>query len=86
MYPNPFNPQARVVFETEEPSLVRVAVYDALGRTVAVLADGHFEAGAHALVVDGTTLASGLYLVRAEFAPENGRAVWALTQPVTLLK
>jgi hypothetical protein len=39
-------------------------VYDGLGRRVAVLYDGAVEAGAHALVLDGSSLPAGVYVVR----------------------
>ncbi len=44
---------------------VRVAVYDALGRRVALVADGVFEAGQHPLAFAPDGLAGGVYFVRA---------------------
>jgi hypothetical protein len=43
---------------------VRLAVYDVLGREVAVLVDGERPAGRHEAVLDGRMLPSGVYLVR----------------------
>ena len=48
-----------------ERAEVRVALYDVLGREVAVLADGALEAGAHRLVLDAAALPAGAYVVRA---------------------
>ncbi len=45
-YPNPFNPTATISFDLAQAQHVKVTVYDLLGRTVAVLADGAFPAGA----------------------------------------
>ncbi|MCH7638617.1 MAG: T9SS type A sorting domain-containing protein [Bacteroidetes bacterium] len=67
-YPNPFNPQAVVPFDVPELATVRLAVYDILGREVAVLVDGQVAAGRHEVVLDGSNLASGVYLIRMESA------------------
>ena len=43
-------------------------VHDALGRRVAVVADGPLAAGAHALTWDASAVAAGVYVVRLEAA------------------
>jgi len=43
---------------------VNLAVYDMLGREVAVLVDGKREAGVHEVTFDGSRLASGVYFYR----------------------
>ncbi len=45
-------------------SFVRLAVYDVLGREVAVLASGSYPAGSYSFTFDGTNLASGMYLCK----------------------
>lgn len=67
-YPNPFNPQAVVPFDVPELAMVRLAVYDMLGREIAVLVDGQVAAGRHEVVLDGSNMASGVYLIRMESA------------------
>jgi hypothetical protein len=62
--PNPFAVSARLTLEVAEAQHVTIAVYDALGRRVAVLHDGEVEAGTHALALDGSSLPAGLYVVR----------------------
>jgi hypothetical protein len=64
--PNPFAAQARVAFWTPRAGDVRVAVYDALGREVAVLADGAHAAGGHEVTFGGVGLPAGLYVVVLE--------------------
>ena len=71
VHPNPFNPATRIVFDLHERGRARVAVYDAAGRAVALLADREFAAGRHELAWDGTTgegaqVASGVYFCRLE--------------------
>jgi hypothetical protein len=62
--PNPFRGEASVGFALPEAAEVRLAVYDLLGREVAVLADGPMEAGRHRARFDGRGLPAGLYVVR----------------------
>jgi choice-of-anchor B domain-containing protein len=62
--PNPFATAATIRFALEAPTEVRLAVYDVLGREVAVLVDGPLEAGAHVAVFDGRGLPSGTYVYR----------------------
>ncbi len=66
VYPNPLAGQAQIAFSLDAPTEVRLAVYDVLGREVAVLADGQVDAGSHAATFDAAELPSGVYLVRLE--------------------
>jgi hypothetical protein len=70
--PNPFTQQTAVPFEVAEASRVRLAVYDVLGREVALLAAGAFEPGRYEASFDGRGLAAGLYLVRAHVESGSG--------------
>lgn len=65
-YPNPFNPATTIEYKVPEASDVRVVVYDALGKQVAVLVDGHQNAGSYTLSFNGSNLASGIYFCRME--------------------
>lgn len=65
-YPNPFNPQTTIEFALPKAEAVRLAVYDLLGRQVAVLVDGPLTAGTHRVLFDASTFASGMYLYRLE--------------------
>jgi hypothetical protein len=65
-YPNPFNPTTQIAYEVPTSGPVRIAIYDALGREVAVLVDQVVEAGRHALTWDAAGLPSGLYVYRLE--------------------
>lgn len=62
--PNPFRGATSFSLELAEPALARVAVYDLLGRQVAVLRDGWLPAGAHQIRWEAAGLPSGTYLVR----------------------
>jgi hypothetical protein len=63
-YPNPFNPTTTIAFDLPLSDQVRLAIYDLLGREVAMLVDGKLPAGEHAVIFDAATLPSGLYIYR----------------------
>ncbi len=66
VYPNPSAETATVAFDLAASAPVRLAVYDVLGREVALVVDGTRAAGAHAEAVETAGLPSGVYLVRLE--------------------
>jgi hypothetical protein len=74
-YPNPFNPsttigytvvngQSTIVNRDAGSAWVRLAVYDILGREVAVLVDGLRGPGEYTVTFDGRALAGGVYFYR----------------------
>jgi hypothetical protein len=79
-YPNPFNPSTQIRFTLDAGRQTRVAVYDLLGREVAVLVNGTLSAGSHQVTFDASGLASGVYLVRLEAGGE------VFTRRMTLFK
>jgi hypothetical protein len=66
-YPNPFNPSTSIRFSLDEPGLTRLAVYDVLGREVAVLVNEQLAAGSYTATFDASGLSSGTYLYRLDF-------------------
>jgi len=65
-YPNPFNPSTTIKFELPKSSVVRLSVYDLLGREVSVLVNERRNAGYHEVKFDGSNLASGVYFYRLQ--------------------
>ena len=68
-YPNPFNPQTRVVYELPADGHIELTIYDLRGRLQRVLLRGERGAGRHETVWDGRddtgrTVPSGVYLCR----------------------
>jgi hypothetical protein len=65
-YPNPFNASSVIGYRVSGAGLgrVRLAVYDMLGREVAVLVDEHKESGAYTATWNASGMASGVYIYR----------------------
>ena len=63
-HPNPTRGSIRMSFDLPEAASVRVSVHDALGREVAVLAEGARPAGRHEATLAAGRLAAGVYVVR----------------------
>ncbi len=60
-YPNPFNPSTRIQYSLDRSAAVRLTVTDALGRTIATLANMRQAAGAYNVTFDASNLPSGVY-------------------------
>lgn len=81
VYPNPFNPTTQFTLALAESQDVRLAVYDVLGRRVALLHDGPLAGDSvHEFTLDAAGLASGAYVLRAE------SQAFTATRSITLLK
>ncbi len=63
-YPNPFNPTTKIDFHLAKHGDTQLKVYDFLGCEITTLISGYMDAGYHAVEFDGSTLASGLYMVK----------------------
>jgi hypothetical protein len=61
--PNPATGPVTLRYELPAAGRVRLALYDALGREVAVLVDGERPVGRHQVLLDTRTLTAGPYAV-----------------------
>ncbi len=66
-YPNPFNPSTEITFSLDEPSDVKLVVYNILGQAVRELASGSLTVGSYTYRWDGRNdvgldVTSGLYI------------------------
>jgi photosystem II stability/assembly factor-like uncharacterized protein len=65
-YPNPFNPVTIINYELPTAGLVKMVIYDILGREVKTLVNEKQSAGKYKVDFDGTNLPSGVYFYRLE--------------------
>ncbi len=68
-YPNPFNPTTTIRFDLPNEAMVRLDIYNILGRKVQTLIDQPMPPGYHSVDWDGSdsngrTIASGIYFYR----------------------
>ncbi len=80
-YPNPFNPTTTFAWTVPQAADVRLALYDILGREVAVVFAGRQSPGEYRADFNGAHLATGLYFARLA---ANGQAL--AVRKVMLLK
>jgi len=84
-YPNPFNPATTVQFDLAVGALVRVDIYDLLGRRVLQVPEQSFSAGpGQQIRIDASDLASGTYIFRV--VARNGKTAYIDGGHMTLLK
>ncbi|OZC01608.1 hypothetical protein BSZ36_00580 [Rubricoccus marinus] len=69
-FPNPASGAVRLAADLPEPADVRLTVYDALGREVAVLAEGTLAAGQSDWTWDASGQPAGVYIVRLSSGEE----------------
>jgi predicted GH43/DUF377 family glycosyl hydrolase len=79
-FPNPFNSTASIVLTLSHSSHVQLAIWDILGRQVAVLKDAWMPAGESRIAWEADGLGSGTYYVRLD---ANGTQV---VRPIMLIK
>jgi hypothetical protein len=66
-YPNPFNPETKIIFSVPYRNTAALRVYDLLGREVRTLFSDEADGGTtRETVFNGDGLVSGIYVVRLE--------------------
>jgi len=72
IYPNPFNPDAKIRIDLKEKVQVSLSVLDVRGRVVdQLMRNERLAAGHHLVTLDGRDLSSGVYIVLLETAEEQ---------------
>ncbi|MEN9838722.1 MAG: hypothetical protein RL177_201 [Bacteroidota bacterium] len=80
-YPNPFNPSTVIGYQLSVAGPVRLAVYDILGREVALLVNQERAVGRYEVSFNASGLSSGVYLYRLQL---GGQVI--ATRRMTLVK
>ena len=83
-YPNPFNPSTKINFEIPEYSIVHLTVYNILGKEVAEIVKGEFSPGIYSFDWNGSSFASGIYLLRMNAQSQKGRNYSAVRKLILL--
>jgi hypothetical protein len=65
-YPNPFNPVTTIKYSVPKQSIVKLVIYDIIGRVVGTLANEMKQPGNYEVQFDASNLASGAYFYRIE--------------------
>ncbi len=65
-YPNPFNSETNVEISIPQNDFYRIFVYNTLGEKILTLAEGNINPGVYNYNIDGTNMASGVYIILIE--------------------
>ena len=60
-YPNPFNPSTKIEFQIPQAGMVRLNVYDALGREISTLVNEWLQPGSYTALFNASSFSSGTY-------------------------
>jgi hypothetical protein len=63
-YPNPFNPSTNIRYSVPKNGMVKLAVFDALGREVHTLVNESLQPGTYETSFNGSVLNSGIYFYK----------------------
>jgi hypothetical protein len=63
-YPNPYNPTTKIKFTIPRSELVKIKVYDILGKEIQILLNEYKQAGVYEVEFDASNLPSGIYFYR----------------------
>jgi hypothetical protein len=79
-YPNPFNPSTKIRFSLPNNELVKLVVYNSLGKEVAILLEQQLTPGSYEYIFDGNELSSGVYFYKLSGAD------YSLTKKMILVR
>ena len=80
IFPNPFNPSAKITFRLNHAAGIKIKVYDLLGNEIKTLVEEYKMPGEYSISFDAGSLPSGVYFCRLE---SEG---FASTKKIILLK
>ncbi|MFZ1321271.1 MAG: T9SS type A sorting domain-containing protein [Ignavibacteria bacterium] len=65
-YPNPFNPVTKIGFDVQKTSLMKLKIFNLLGKEVSELVNGQLNPGKYEVSFDAGNYESGIYFYRLE--------------------
>jgi len=66
VYPNPFNNTAKISYSLSAAGPVNISIYNLAGRRVQYQETAQMPAGRHSLTFDGSSLSTGIYLLKVQ--------------------
>ncbi len=85
-YPNPFNPSTTIPYRLASPGTVTLSICNILGERVAILAEGHREAGFHRSVWNAAAMAAGVYFATIEITDTQAGTLLRERRKLLLLR
>ena len=85
-FPNPFNPTTIIYFILPRQSYVTISVYNALGEFTETLINRNMPAGRHSVKFNGSSRASGVYIVKMNAVSSYSGAAFTDCKKMVLLK
>lgn len=79
-YPNPFNPKTKIRFETRKTELIKLVIYDNLGREIIEIVNKKLEPGLYEIEWDAENNSSGVYFYSLKTSEFN------ITKSMVLIK
>ena len=71
-YPNPFNPETKINFSIPRTGIVKLTVFDMLGKEVLKLVNTELSPGTYSADWDASAYPSGVYYYKLEVIPSTG--------------
>ena len=65
-HPNPFNSRTTFSFSLLHSEYLTLTLFDVLGKQIATLGNGHYEAGEHQVEWDGSSMPAGIYFYKLQ--------------------
>ncbi len=84
-YPNPFNPSTKITYQIPTDGMVRMEIYNILGKTMAMLVNEAKPAGKFTVTFDGSRFTSGIYFYRLNVLARDGKS-YSQTNRMILMK
>jgi|GEM_PF-3654941 len=86
-YPNPFNPSTVIKYALPEPANLSMKVYNVLGQKVMDFGVKYLDAGYYSETIDGSNLASGIYIYAIEAKDaKNNNVIFTTAKKMLLIK
>ena len=64
IYPNPFNPEAKVFYHISKGDNIEISIYDILGKKIKELKNSYHSTGSYELTLNASDIPSGIYFIQ----------------------